>query len=93
MTAKVRAKDRLERQKMLICLPKSKLEQNYMAFRATLNGELLESLEDLLLIRSTSLVAVFRIRNVFVRIRIRGSIPIITDPDPAPDPPLYHWIL
>jgi hypothetical protein len=49
MTADERAKERLERQKMLVSLPKGKLEQNYMAFAATLSVEIQESLEDLLL--------------------------------------------
>jgi hypothetical protein len=32
---------------------------------------------------STCLKPVFRIRDLFIRIRILGSLPLITDPDPA----------
>jgi len=39
----------LERQKMLVSLPKGNLEQKYMAFAATLSVEAQENLEDLLL--------------------------------------------
>ena len=50
MTADERAKERLERQKLLVSLPKSSLEQKYMAFVATLTVEVQENLEDLLLL-------------------------------------------
>jgi hypothetical protein len=50
MSAKERAKERLERQKMLDSLPKGTLEQNYMAFAAGLNVDIQASLEDLLLL-------------------------------------------
>jgi hypothetical protein len=49
MSADERAKERLERQKMLVSLPKGNLEQKYMAFAATLSVEAQENLEDLLL--------------------------------------------
>jgi hypothetical protein len=49
MSADERAKERLERQKMLVSLPKGNLEQKYMAFAATLYVEVQENLEDLLL--------------------------------------------
>ncbi len=49
MSADERAKERLERQKMLVSLPKGNLEQKYMAFAATLSVEVQENLEDLLL--------------------------------------------
>jgi uncharacterized membrane protein len=49
MSADERAKERLERQKMLVSLPKENLEQKYMAFAATLSVEAQENLEDLLL--------------------------------------------
>ncbi len=39
----------LERQKMLVSLPKGNLEQKYMAFAATLSLEVQENLEDILL--------------------------------------------
>ena len=50
MTADERAKERLERQKLLVCLPKASLEQKYMVFAATLTVEVQENLEDLLLL-------------------------------------------
>jgi len=46
MTADERAKERLERQKLLVSLPKASLEQKYMAFVATLTVEVQENLED-----------------------------------------------
>jgi hypothetical protein len=49
MSADERAKERLERQKLLVSLPKASLEQKYMAFAATLTVEVQENLEDLLL--------------------------------------------
>jgi hypothetical protein len=50
MSADEWAKERLERQKLLVSLPKVSLEQKYMAFAATLTVEVQENLEDLLLL-------------------------------------------
>ena len=50
MTADERAKERLERQKLLVSLPKASLEQKYMAFVATLTVEVQENLKYLLLL-------------------------------------------
>jgi hypothetical protein len=50
MSADERAKERLERQQLLVSLPKASLEQKYMAFAATLTVEVQENLEDLLLL-------------------------------------------
>jgi len=49
MTAEARDRERIERQKMLVSLPKGKLEQAYLAFNAGLTVEMRESLEELLL--------------------------------------------
>jgi hypothetical protein len=49
MTADERAKERVERQKVLVGIPRSTLLQKYHAFTAELSVELQESLEDLLL--------------------------------------------
>jgi hypothetical protein len=38
MSADKRAKERLERQKLLVSLPKASLDQKYMAFAATLTS-------------------------------------------------------
>ena len=48
MTADERAKERVERQKVLVGIPRSTLLQKYHAFTAELSVELQESLEDLL---------------------------------------------
>jgi hypothetical protein len=48
MTAEERAKERVERQKVLVGIPRGTLLQKYHAFAAGLSVELQESLEDLL---------------------------------------------
>ncbi len=48
MTADERAKERVERQKVLVGIPRGTLLQKYYAFTAELSVELQESLEDLL---------------------------------------------
>ncbi len=40
MTVDYRAKERVERQKMLVSLPKGKLEQSYTAFASTLTVDI-----------------------------------------------------
>ena len=49
MSVDERAKERLERQKMLVSLPRGNLEQKYMAFTTTLSVEVQENREGLLL--------------------------------------------
>jgi hypothetical protein len=48
MTADERAKERVERQKVLVGIPRGTLLQKYHAFTVELSVELQESLEDLL---------------------------------------------
>jgi hypothetical protein len=48
MTADERAKERVERQMVLVAIPRRMLLQKYLAFAAELSMELQESLEDLL---------------------------------------------
>jgi hypothetical protein len=50
MTADERAKERLDRQKMLVSLPKGDLRESYLTFVAGLNVDVRESLEDMLLL-------------------------------------------
>ncbi len=53
MTADERAKERLDRQKMLVSLPKGDLRESYLTFVAGLNVDVRESLEDMLLLANT----------------------------------------
>jgi hypothetical protein len=53
MTADERAKERLDRQKMLVSLPKRDLQESYLTFVAGLNVDVRENLEDMLLLVST----------------------------------------
>jgi len=50
MTAEAREKERLERQKMLVSLPKAKVEQEYLASAAAKVVDLREDIEDLVLV-------------------------------------------
>jgi hypothetical protein len=50
MTAEAREKERLDRQKMLVSLPRSKVEQEYLAFVAAKVVDLCEAVEDLVLV-------------------------------------------
>ncbi len=47
MSAEARAKERLDRQKMLVSLPRSKVEQEYLALVAAKVMDLFEAVEDL----------------------------------------------
>jgi hypothetical protein len=50
MTVEAREKERLDRQKMLVSLPKSKVEQEYLASVAARVVDLHEDIEDLVLV-------------------------------------------
>ena len=47
MSAEARAKEHLDRQKMLVSLPRSKVEQEYLALVAAKVMDLFEAVEDL----------------------------------------------
>jgi hypothetical protein len=64
MTAEAREKERLERQKMLVSLPRSKVEQQYLASVAEKVVDLREAAEDLVLVAGEETVDALKVRLV-----------------------------
>lgn len=64
MTAEARDKERLDRQKMLVSLPKSKPDQEYLAAVASKIVDLREAAEDLVLVANEETVEALKVRLV-----------------------------
>ena len=64
MTADAREKERLERQKMLVSLPRGKVEQQYLASVAEKVVDLREAAEDLVLVAGEETVDALKVRLV-----------------------------
>ena len=64
MTAEAREKERLERQKMLVSLPKAKVEQEYLASAAAKVVDLREDIEDLVLVANEVTDAALKLKLV-----------------------------
>jgi hypothetical protein len=64
MTAEAREKERLERQKMLLSLPRGKVEQQYLASVAEKVVDLREAAEDLVLVANEETVDALKVRLV-----------------------------
>ncbi len=62
MTAEARAKERLDRQKMLVTLPKTKVEQEYLASVAAKVVDLREAVEDLVLVTNEETEAALKVK-------------------------------
>jgi hypothetical protein len=64
MTAEAREKERLDRQKMLVSLPKSKVEQEYLASVAARVVDLHEDIEDLVLVANEETDVALKVKLV-----------------------------
>ncbi len=64
MTAEAREKECLERQKMLVSLPKAKVEQEYLASAAAKVVDLREDIEDLVLVANEVTDAALKLKLV-----------------------------
>jgi hypothetical protein len=62
MSAEARAKERLDRHKMLVSLPRSKVEQEYLALVAAKVVDLREAVEDLVLVANEETEAALKVK-------------------------------
>ncbi len=62
MSVEARAKERLDRQKMLVSLPRSKVEEEYLALVAAKVVDLREAVEDLVLVANEETEAALKVK-------------------------------